>query len=193
MDDASSARLEIPGVVRSVLTLGGAAQADHLGRRTPVQLTLSTAELADFSALPIEAVDTLRDATLDWLAERYGLVISAVGIYGVMAYVVSQRTREIGVRKAVGARARDIEIQFLVESVTVTGAGAVIGFVLGVVLAFTGTAVFRHFLGSQIYPVVSPGTAVLAVASSVTVGLVFGTYPARRAARLSPIDAIARE
>ncbi len=229
MDDASSARLEIPGVVRSVLTLGGAAQADHLGRRTPVQLTLSTAELADFSALPIEAVDTLRDATLDWLAERYGrnaeklrvgvanqqlantrmamlltklllgmlvgliLAVGGIGIMNVLLAAVVERTREIGVLKAVGARARDIEIQFLVESVTVTGAGAVIGFVLGVVLAFTGTAVFRHFLGSQIYPVVSPGTAVLAVASSVTVGLVFGTYPARRAARLSPIDAIARE
>jgi putative ABC transport system permease protein len=177
----------------------------------------------------IEAVDTLRAATLDWLAARYGtgveklrvqlateqlentrqamrltrmllgllvgliLAVGGIGIMNVLLAAVSERTREIGIRKAVGARARDIQLQFLVESVTVTGAGSTIGFAAGLVLAFGGTAVFRHFLGSAIYPVVRPSTALLAVGSAVAVGLLFGTYPARRAARLSPVDAIARE
>jgi putative ABC transport system permease protein len=93
----------------------------------------------------------------------------------------------------VGARPRDILAQFLVESVTVTGAGSAIGFVAGVALAVAGTAVFRHFLGSGIYPVMRVRTALFAVASAVVVGVLFGTYPARKAARLSPVDAMARE
>ena len=177
----------------------------------------------------IEAVDTLRQATVDWLAERYGraveklqvvvntqqlentrqamlltklllgmlvgliLTVGGIGIMNVLLAAVTERTSEIGIRKAVGARARDIHLQFLVESVTVTGAGAALGFVAGLVLAFGGTAIFRHVLGSDIHPVVRLDTALLAVASAVFVGIVFGTYPAQRAAGLSPIDAIARE
>jgi putative ABC transport system permease protein len=80
-----------------------------------------------------------------------------------------------------------------VESVTITGAGSAIGFVAGVILAFGSTALFRMWAHAPIYPVVKPLTAVLAVVSAVTVGVVFGTYPARRAASLSPIEAIARE
>ena len=180
-------------------------------------------------ARSIEAVDTLRSATMDWLAQRYGravgklqvvvntqqlentrqamlltklllgmlvgliLAVGGIGIMNVLLAAVTERTREIGIRKAVGARARDIQLQFLVESVTVTGAGAALGFAAGLVLAFGGTAIFRHFLGSDIHPVVRLNTALLAVASAVTVGIVFGTYPAQRAASLSPIDAIARE
>lgn len=180
-------------------------------------------------ARSIEAVDTLRAATVDWLAARYGqrveklrvgvaneqlantrqalrltrlllgmlvgliLAVGGIGIMNVLLAAVAERTREIGIRKAVGARARDIQLQFLVESLTVTGAGAAVGFVAGLVLAFGGTALFRHFLGSDIHPVVRLETALLAVASAMLTGLAFGTYPARRAARLSPVDAIARE
>jgi hypothetical protein len=95
------------------------------------------------------------------------LAVGGIGIMNVLLAAVSERTREIGIRKAVGARSRDIQAQFLVESVTVTGVGAAIGFVAGLALAFGGTAVFRHWLGSGIYPVVRPATAVLAVVSAV--------------------------
>ena len=180
-------------------------------------------------AQSIEAVDSLRLATENWLAERYGmrasklrvdvgterlentrqaillsklllgalvgliLAVGGIGIMNVLLAAVVERTREIGIRKAVGATARDIHAQFLVESVTITGAGSALGFIVGVALAFAGTAVFRMWAGAPIYPVVKPFTAILAMASALAVGLVFGTYPARRAARLSPIEAIARE
>jgi putative ABC transport system permease protein len=180
-------------------------------------------------ARSIEAVDTLRLAAENWLAERYGLraqkvkveigterlentkqaillsklllgvlvalilAVGGIGIMNVLLAAVVERTREIGIRKAVGARPRDIHAQFLVESITITGAGSALGFVAGVLLAFGSTAVFRMWAGAPIYPVVKPMTAILAVISAITVGVVFGTYPARRAARLSPIEAIARE
>ena len=111
----------------------------------------------------------------------------------VLLAAVAERTKEIGIRKAVGARPRDIHAQFLMESVTITGAGSALGFVAGVLLAFGSTAIFRMWAHAPIYPVIKPLTAVLAILSALTVGIIFGTYPARRAARLSPIDAIARE
>ncbi len=121
------------------------------------------------------------------------LAVGGIGIMNVLLAAVAERTKEIGIRKAVGARPRDIHTQFLVESVTITGAGSALGFVVGVLLAFGCTALFRMWAGAPIYPVFKPLTAMLAVMSAITVGVVFGTYPARRAARLSPIEAIARE
>ena len=324
--DATRARDEVPGVMRTALTVNGNVQIEHLDRRATALMTLGTSGLADFGVpavalgrfytepevvhaapvvvlghrlaeelagsrdalwmvgravrvsgqrrevigvlaappggsetdlvafapirggasllaasgtrlLPtlrlkahsIEAVDTLRGAVLDWLGERYGLraaklkvevgtqrlentrqamlltklllgmlvalilAVGGIGIMNVLLAAVAERTHEIGIRKAVGARALDIQTQFLVESVTVTGVGSAIGFVLGIGLAFAGTAVFRQWAHAGIYPVVRPYTALLATVSAVVVGLAFGTYPARRAARLSPVDAISRE
>lgn len=111
----------------------------------------------------------------------------------VLLAAVVERTREIGIRKAVGASRRDIQAQFLVESVTVTTVGSAIGFVAGLVIAFVGTAVFRRMTGAGIWPVLHGSTAIIAIGAAVVVGVAFGTYPARRAANLSPIEAIARE
>jgi putative ABC transport system permease protein len=121
------------------------------------------------------------------------LAVGGIGIMNVLLAAVAERTREIGIRKAVGARRVDIQTQFLVESVTVTGAGSVIGFVVGIILAQAGTAVFRLWAHAPIYPVMHLYTGLLAAGSAITVGLIFGTYPARRAAELAPVDAIARE
>jgi putative ABC transport system permease protein len=121
------------------------------------------------------------------------LAVGGIGIMNVLLAAVAERTREIGIRKAVGARRADIQTQFLVESVTVTGAGSVIGFVVGVIIAQAGTAVFRMWAHAPIYPVMHISTGVIAAGSAILVGLVFGTYPARRAAQLAPVEAIARE
>jgi putative ABC transport system permease protein len=121
------------------------------------------------------------------------LAVGGIGIMNVLLAAVAERTREIGIRKAVGARRADIQTQFLVESVTVTGAGSVIGFAVGIIIAQAGTAVFRLWAHAPIYPVMHFYTGVLAAGSAIMVGLIFGTYPARRAAELSPVDAIARE
>ncbi|MDQ6689887.1 MAG: ABC transporter permease [Gemmatimonadota bacterium] len=94
--------------------------------------------------------------------------------YPVLTAVV-ERTREIGTRKAVGARRADIQTQFLVESVTVTGAGSVIGFVVGIIIAQAGTAVCRLWAHASIYPVMHLYTGLLGAGSAITVGLVFGT------------------
>jgi putative ABC transport system permease protein len=121
------------------------------------------------------------------------LAVGGIGIMNVLLAAVAERTREIGIRKAVGARRADIQMQFLVESVTITGAGSVIGFIAGIVLAEAGTALFRLWAHAPIYPVMHLSTGLFAAGSAITVGLIFGTYPARRAAELAPVDAIARE
>jgi putative ABC transport system permease protein len=121
------------------------------------------------------------------------LAVGGIGIMNVLLAAVAERTREIGIRKAVGARRVDIQTQFLVESVTVTGVGSIIGFVVGIILAQAGTAVFRLWAHAPIYPVMHVSTGLFAAGSAIAVGLIFGTYPARRAAELAPVDAIARE
>ena len=326
LEDAQRAQAEVPGVTRHALTLNGRAEAELLGARATVQLTLGTASLADFAGLrfaggrfftvgeeargapvvvlghrtatelagvhdplwlvgrtirvgaerrevlgvleppaggdepdmvafaplrggealleptsaprvptlrlkarSIEAVDTLQAEVVNWLAERYGrgvekldvvvgterlhntrqamllstlllgllasliLAVGGIGIMNVLLAAVVERTREIGIRKAVGASRRDIQVQFLVESVTVTTVGSALGFAGGLVIAVVGTAVFRRITGAGIWPVVHASTSLIAIGAAVVVGVAFGTYPARRAASLSPIEAIARE
>jgi putative ABC transport system permease protein len=325
-EDAERAKAEVPGVAQYALTLTGNAPVEYLDHRATALLTLTTASLADFTSIDvqagrffttsevlhsapvivlghrlaeelaggrdalwligraikvsgrrrevigvlappqvgpepdlaafapirggeslleptqnprlptlrlkahsIEAVDTLRDQVVNWLAEQYGtkvdkldvevgtqrlentrqgmlltklllgllagliLAVGGIGIMNVLLAAVAERTREIGIRKSVGARRADIQMQFLVESVTITGAGSIMGFVAGFILAQAGTAVFRLWAHAPIYPVMHLSTGLFAAGSAITVGLVFGTYPARRAAELAPIDAIARE
>lgn len=121
------------------------------------------------------------------------LLVGGVGIMNVLLASVAERTREIGIRKATGAKDRDILTQFLAESVAITGAGALIGVLLGLAVAFATAAVMRMQTQAPIEAAVTLPTVGFAVAISVVIGLVFGLYPARRAARLSPIDAIRHE
>ncbi|MDE3103289.1 MAG: FtsX-like permease family protein, partial [Chloroflexota bacterium] len=101
---------------------------------------------------------------------------------------VNERTREIGIRKAVGARRQDILSQFLIEAITLTGTGGLLGIVLG--WAITEVAK-RVEAGLPV--AITPGTVALAVGVSVCIGVVFGLYPAMRAARLHPIEALRYE
>ncbi|HEX8252736.1 MAG TPA: ABC transporter permease [Thermoanaerobaculia bacterium] len=115
------------------------------------------------------------------------LVVGGIGIMNIMLVSVTERTREIGIRMAIGARGRHVLLQFLFEAVTLSVFGGLIGVLLGVGVA-TG---FERFAKWPI--VVSPTAIVVAFVVSVTIGIFFGFYPARKASRLDPIDALRYE
>lgn len=121
------------------------------------------------------------------------LIVGGIGIMNVLLAAVAERTREIGVRKAIGARRRDVLAQFLAESVAISGLGSLVGALLGLGAAFAITAIIRQQTQALIFAGFSWGTMAVAATSALVVGLVFGLYPALRASRLSPIDAIRHE
>jgi len=121
------------------------------------------------------------------------LLVGGIGIMNILLASVLERTREIGVRKAIGARQRDILLQFLAEAVTITSVGSFLGVIVGLVGAFTITAVIRRYTEAQVYAAFTWASVLVAAGAAILVGLIFGTYPARRAAQLSPIDAIRTE
>lgn len=121
------------------------------------------------------------------------ILVGGIGIMNVLLASVHERTREIGVRRAAGARRNDIFLQFLAESVAVSGVGSIIGVIAGVAGAFTITAAIRRLTDAPVYAAFSWSTLVVAAAAAVFVGIAFGSYPAGHAARLSPMDAIRHE
>ena len=122
------------------------------------------------------------------------LLVGGIGIMNVLLSSVTERTREIGIRKAAGARDRDIKRQFLAESVAISALGSGIGLAIGIGGAYGITAGIRKFSQAPfLYASVSWSTLAVAAIAAIVIGLTFGTYPARRAARLSPIDAIRHE
>jgi len=116
------------------------------------------------------------------------LLVGGIGISNIMLVSVTERTREIGLRKALGARPRDIRNQFLIEAVTLT----VVGGMIGVVLGYAGGIMLNKFVPS-LEPVISLGVVLLAAGFSAAVGVIFGVYPALRASRLDPIVALRYE
>lgn len=119
------------------------------------------------------------------------LVVGGIGIMNIMLVSVTERTREIGIRKAVGARKRDIMAQFLTEATILSVAGGLIGILFGAIIARVISGI--NLGTSTLNTVVDLDSVLLAVGFSVAVGLFFGSYPANRAASLHPIDALRYE
>jgi putative ABC transport system permease protein len=115
------------------------------------------------------------------------LLVGGIGIMNIMLVTVTERTREIGLRKALGAKKKTITTQFLTESIILTFAGGIIGVLLGILISY----IYSKATGSLF--VVSPSSILLAFAVSSVIGVLFGWYPARRAANLQPIEALRYE
>ena len=160
----------------------------RLDRRVPYSkpdnFALSTAEqmVADFRQ--ITAVTFLVMAVLS----SVGLLVGGIGVMNIMLVSVTERTHEIGLRKAVGARRRDIVVQFLIEASALTGLGGVAGILFGWLISLAARLVFTSLPTS-----VPLWSAVLGIVVSVGVGLFFGIWPANKAARLDPVEALRYE
>jgi putative ABC transport system permease protein len=112
------------------------------------------------------------------------LLVGGIGILNIMLASVTERTREIGIRRAIGATQLDITVQFLIETITLAGIGGIAGVGAGV----AGVLALERF--TEWAPVVTPAAVALSLAISCTTGIVFGLYPARRAALMNPIQAL---
>src|SRR5262249_54065008 len=115
------------------------------------------------------------------------LVVGGIGIMNIMLVSVTERTREIGIRMAIGARPRDVMTQFLIEAIMLSVLGGIVGILLGI----GGGVMYSLFTGSAF--VLSPVAVLLAFGFAGAVGIIFGFYPARRAAHLDPIVALRTE
>lgn len=116
------------------------------------------------------------------------LLVGGIGIMNIMLVSVTERTREIGIRKAIGAQRSDITIQFMIESIFISLMGGIIGMVLSIIIL----SVLNIFV-TEVTFVIFPSVALLALSFSIAVGLIFGIYPANKAAKLKPINALRYE
>jgi ABC-type lipoprotein export system ATPase subunit/ABC-type antimicrobial peptide transport system permease subunit len=140
----------------------------------------------------LEAAERERARFLGLLVVIAGisLIVGGIGIMNIMLATVTERTREIGIRRALGAKRRDIIAQFLIEAVVQTNIGGLLGIVVGLLIAFAVPIVSLWFFASRMPVQLEPWSIVLSLGFAVLVGVVFGLYPAYRASRLDPIEAL---
>jgi putative ABC transport system permease protein len=166
--------------------------------RTRHDITDQTGGSDDFnvrnSADAITLITTITDALKFFLAAMAGLslLVGGIGIMNIMLVAVNERTREIGLRKAVGATNGNIILQFLIETVIITTLGGIIGIIIGVSVSLLAAVVIRS-LGYDWGFAVSWLSILMAIGVSASIGLVFGIYPANKAARLEPVEALRYE
>lgn len=169
-----------------------AAKAD-IQRTLLASHNVTDEKLADFSILSsadlLSTINQITGLLTSLLAGIAGisLVVGGIGIMNIMLVAVTERTREIGLRKAVGAKTSDILIQFLIEAVLLT----IIGGIIGIALGYGAGLVVAKFI--DLTPVVTLNSLLLAVGVSSIIGIAFGIYPAAKAAKLNPIDALRYE
>ncbi len=147
-----------------------------------------------------EMLKTMQEATQTFKLLLGGiaaisLLVGGIGIMNIMLVSVTERTREIGLRKSVGAKRRDILVQFLIESVVISMAGGIVGIISGIGLGVVVSKLMSKAMagGTPMSSVVSPGSVILAFFFSVAIGIFFGMYPANKASKLDPVEALRYE
>ncbi len=152
----------------------------------------------DFTVRPLssalESFTAITDGIKAFLAliAAVSLVVGGIGITNIMLMTVTERTREIGLRKAIGARPVDIRNQFILESIILTVVGGILGIIMGLIITIVVYVLAQRsgFAWEFSFP---PTVALLAIGISILIGLTFGVYPAKKASRLNPIDALRYE
>ena len=172
--DIPAAQEEIRGIIRESHRLGE-SDDDDFTIRNQDELAAAASSATQVMTLLLAAIASI------------SLLVGGIGIMNIMLVSVTERTREIGIRMAIGARGADVLTQFLVESVAIS----MIGGLIGVAIGFAGAALLGHLTGWN--TVIPPQSIAVAVGFSAAVGVFFGFYPARQAASLNPIQALRYE
>lgn len=182
VDDAS----HIDSTIASINTI--LKQQHHILNDIDIDFTIRNQEDA------VKILSTITNALSLFLVAMaaISLVVGGIGILNIMMVTVAERTREIGLRKAVGATNKAVRNQFLLEAVLLTSLGGFIGIILGVIISYL-ISLLMKYLGYDWAFVVSGGSIILSVGVSILTGVVFGLFPAIKASKLNPIDALRYE
>ncbi len=180
---------DVTQIEQSVQEIEAVLSRQHPGPQNQYEIWMATEELQT-----AEKVSLIMKLMLGGIAS-IALLVAGIGIMNIMLISVTERTKEIGLRKAIGARRRDILFQFLVESAALSLGGGILGAGFGYVLGnATANLISRLVWEGTQWPVVfSPISVIIAFIVAVSVGITFGLYPASKAARLSPIEALRYE
>ncbi|MFT7880306.1 MAG: ABC transporter permease [Sulfurimonas sp.] len=169
-----AAKIQIERVLRERRNIKN-SEDDNFGVRSMTALIDTVSQITTVLTIMLGAVAAI------------SLIVGGIGIMNIMLVSVTERTREIGIRMAVGAMSKDILIQFLIESIVLSGLGGLVGIITGIVI----TVATAEWL--DITLVIDPFITVVALVFSMLIGIVFGIIPARKAARMNPIDALRYE
>ncbi len=146
------------------------------------------------SAQALDMLTTITDVLKYFLAAvaAISLIVGGVGIMNIMLISVHQRIREVGLRKAVGAKNIHIISQFLIEAIFITLIGGILGIILGILVSFLAAVIIKS-LGYNWEFIITASSIILATSVSIAIGIIFGIYPARKASRISPMEALRYE
>jgi putative ABC transport system permease protein len=180
---------------RITLTISDIAQVQNTGSLVSEMLKGSHSRKDWGVAVPLDRLKQAEDARdrynmLLMLIASISLLVGGIGIMNIMLATVTERTREIGIRRALGAKRRDITMQFIIEAVVQTTIGGVLGALVGLTMVLSIPLITRVFTTKPLPAQIDVMSIFLSLGVAVGVGVLFGWYPARRASRLEPIEAL---